>query len=159
MNFMASVVPGETNRADFVLIPLANGLIKGTITDSATGEVVARAVAKWNVKPYSPAASEGDGTYKMVGVPPRHIQDSDYDITEYADASVENVEVQRLTPTTIGRLQLNKRPMTGAIADRILDNTTGNPVSGATIDQSVEQRSRLDPGSMGITALIMFLPD
>lgn len=134
MNFMASVVPGETNKADFVLIPLTNGLIKGTITDAATGEPVAGASIEIEGSAMLAAASEGDGTYKMVGVPP-----GTYKVliinAEYADASVENVEVQDLTPTTVD-LQLNKRPVTGALAGRILDSTTGNPVSGATVTVS-----------------------
>lgn len=134
MNFMASVVPDETNKADFVLIPLANGLIKGTITDAATGEPVAGACIEIEGSAMLTAASEGDGTYKMVGVPP-----GTYKVlilcAEYADASVENVEVQDQTPTTID-LQLNKRPVTGALVGRILDNTNGFPVSGATVTVS-----------------------
>ncbi len=162
MNFMASVVPGETNRADFVLIPLANGLIKGTITDSATGEPVAGASIEIEGSAMLTAASEGDGTYKMVGVPP-----GTYKIliisAEYADASVENVEVQDLTPTTVD-LQLNKRPMTGALAGRILDNTTGNPVSGATVTvggtaitatSGVDGNYRLDNVPAGLNDIVI----
>ncbi len=134
MSFTASVVPDEMNKADFVLIPLVNGLIKGTITDATTGKPVVGASIEIEGSAMLAGVSEGDGTYKMVGVPL-----GTYKVlitnADYADAFVENVEVQDLTPTTVD-LQLDKRPLTGALAGRILDNTTGSPVSGATVTVS-----------------------
>lgn len=134
MNFMLSVVPGETNKADFALFTLAKGLISGVITDFATGNPVAEASIAIDDSSLLAATSEGDGTYKMVGVPP-----GTYKIivshADYGETFVENVTVVDLSPTTVN-LQLNKRPQTGALEGRILDVNTSNPVGGATVEVS-----------------------
>lgn len=134
LNFMANVNIDEADRADFSLIPLAKGLIKGAVTDVATGEPVPGASIEIDGVVMLAATSEGDGTYKMIGVPP-----GTYRIlvthSEYADAFVDNIEVLDLNPTTIDLL-LSKRPATGALAGRILNNSNGTPVSGATVTVS-----------------------
>jgi YVTN family beta-propeller protein len=131
LEVMATVVIGESSTANFSLYSLVRGLINGTITDSANGEPVAQASIEIDGNALLSATSEGDGTYKLVGIPPGTYK---LKISQagYGENSIENVEVQDMSPTTIN-VQLNRRPQTGALEGKILDIATGNPVSGASV--------------------------
>ncbi len=131
MKIIATVDNGESNTADFPLYPLTRGLIKGSITDSKSGEPVPQASIEVDGNVFLSATSEGDGTYKLVGIPPGTCK-LKISHAEYAENFIENVEIQDMSPTTID-MQLNRRPQTGALEGKILDISTNKPVSGALV--------------------------
>ena len=131
LEIMATIAIGESNTADFPLYPLTRGLIKGTITDFARGEPIPYASIGIDGNALLSATSEGDGTYKFVGIPPG-IYKLKISQAEYFENSIENVEIQDMIPTTVN-MQLKRRPQTGGLEGKILDIATNNPVSGALV--------------------------
>jgi len=126
----AYVVPKGDEILDFYLRSEAEGRVQGTVTDSVTGEPVFLAEVRLASGGLA-TASEGDGSYGLIGVPPgTHTLEVVH--PRYFPETVPAVAVAPDTATPLS-VSLAPRPTTGGLTGVVRDAVTGAPVAGAVL--------------------------
>jgi len=127
----ALVVEQAEGRLDFALTSQQRGFVSGTLRDALTGAPIAAAEIQVPGAPLLATATDAEGTYRLVGVPPgTHVLQVTH--PEYLPDEALGVAVTAGEETVVDAV-LVPRPRTGALQGRVTDASDGSPIEGALL--------------------------
>ena len=120
-----AVLSGETTMLDFALVPF--GIINGTVTDQATGQLIAGALVKADSEFLNSTDSNGcyaifvlAGTYVVRASAPGYANESQSNVKVFeGKTTTRNFELETTSP--------------GSIIGSVTDVKTGSGIAGATV--------------------------
>ena len=138
-------VPSGTHDIELVTIPTPRGAITGTVTDDNTGNPIQGATISDGTG-YTDTDAVGNYILSYVPVNSYTISASK---TAYFSLSTDSVDVTE-NDTVILDFQLIKIPA-GTITGTVTDDSTGNPIQGATVSDGTRSDSTDAGGNYTLT--------
>jgi hypothetical protein len=140
-SIVAQVVPRSEDTLSFRLRPSVEAMLSGTVTDAVTGAPVSLAEIRL-VGGTLATASERDGRYELLGVPPG-TRSFEIRHPRYFPVSVESIGVSQAGVASLD-FALEPRPTTGGLQGIVRDAETGAPVPGALVSVVGEASATTD---------------
>jgi len=127
----AFVVANATDPLDYALAPRTWAKVTGSVTDTVTGEPIHLARVRVSGSSFLSAATEGDGSYELAGIPEgSHAIEIEHPAyLPHAAGALPFSNGQALSLSAA----LTPRPRTGHLSGRVLDRVSGQPIAGAVV--------------------------